>query len=478
MEHPKIFISYSWHPKSNQLFVQQLAERLNSDGVHVIVDFWDLKDGQDRFTFMEQMVIAEDVKNVLIICNKDYKNKADSRKGGVGIECTIMTPEIYNKARQTKFIPIIVERDEEGNEYLPTFVKPLIYVDLSDPNKFEDNYDQLLRDIYEKPVNKRPPIGSMPDRLNDESPQYLPTANRVHGIDNAIKNNSPLIISLIKDYISVYIESLAQFKIDWHTLHDNDFIKIVEDGINALRVVNDDFCSFIDVIAKTPYCTSELLIDFFERLLQFYEDNDIELATGGGSTEVAYDNYRYFNHELFISVTSLLFKHERYQVLADLLHATFCVVRKGRLNVAESVNYIEFQRYNYTLDHYKNNREQRNYISLEATTLKENAHMVKFEDMVTMDIILYYISLMYPSNNFQSHWHPLLSIYANSICIMPKLASKRYFEKVKCLFGVDAVEEFKAKISKVEDKGVGGNGYYRVPHIKSGLCLDTVCSMN
>ena len=34
---PKIFISYSWHPEENKIRVQQLARRLMSDGVDVIL---------------------------------------------------------------------------------------------------------------------------------------------------------------------------------------------------------------------------------------------------------------------------------------------------------------------------------------------------------------------------------------------------------------------------------------------------------
>lgn len=43
MENPKIFISYSWHPEKNKIWVQRLAERLMQDGVNVKLDVWDLK---------------------------------------------------------------------------------------------------------------------------------------------------------------------------------------------------------------------------------------------------------------------------------------------------------------------------------------------------------------------------------------------------------------------------------------------------
>lgn len=137
---PKIFISYSWHPFQNKNKVIKFAERLTSDGVHVIIDDWDLKEGQDKYIFMEQMVNNPDVKRVLLICNKEYADKANKKKGGVGIENLIISDEIYSKADQTKFIPIIFEYDSGGRPCVPTFIKTRIFVDLSNEEKFEDNY--------------------------------------------------------------------------------------------------------------------------------------------------------------------------------------------------------------------------------------------------------------------------------------------------------------------------------------------------
>ena len=108
MTPPKVFISYSWKPTHNKLNVLQLAERLSADYVHVIIDEWDLKEGQDKYQFMEQMVNNPEVGKVLLICSKDYADKANAKKGGVGIESLIVSDEIYSKVDQTKFIPIIL----------------------------------------------------------------------------------------------------------------------------------------------------------------------------------------------------------------------------------------------------------------------------------------------------------------------------------------------------------------------------------
>ena len=61
-ETPKIFISYSWTNPVHEEWVINLAERLVSDGVDVVIDKWNLKEGQDKFNFMETMVKSDDIQ--------------------------------------------------------------------------------------------------------------------------------------------------------------------------------------------------------------------------------------------------------------------------------------------------------------------------------------------------------------------------------------------------------------------------------
>jgi hypothetical protein len=85
----KIFISYSWTTPAHEEWVINLAQRLVSDGIEVVLDKWDLKPGHDKFAFMEQMVHSEDVDKVLIILDNKYAQKANDRSGGVGTETVI-----------------------------------------------------------------------------------------------------------------------------------------------------------------------------------------------------------------------------------------------------------------------------------------------------------------------------------------------------------------------------------------------------
>ena len=126
MSAPKLFISYSWTSPDHEAWVLTLATELRESGVDVILDKWDLKEGQDAIAFMERMVSDPDVEKVILICDKSYTDKTDSRTGGVGTEAQIISPEIYLKQDQSKFVAIVVERDGEGSAYLPVYYQARI----------------------------------------------------------------------------------------------------------------------------------------------------------------------------------------------------------------------------------------------------------------------------------------------------------------------------------------------------------------
>jgi len=119
----KIFISYSWGNSGHQEWVVNLATRLMNDTVDVILDRWSLKDGHDIHSFMEEMVKSDEIFRVLILSDRKYTQKANEREGGVGTETQIITPNIYSKEKQEKFIPVVLERDENEDPYLPIYLK-------------------------------------------------------------------------------------------------------------------------------------------------------------------------------------------------------------------------------------------------------------------------------------------------------------------------------------------------------------------
>lgn len=140
---PKIFVSYSWNPPSNQKNVFELIHKLESDGISVVYDKKDLYPGQDMNYFMENTLTSDEIDAVIIVCNRDYAEKANSRKGGVGYESELILTEVKNKPLQRKYIPVVIEHDENGELPLPNFLKSRLCIDLAK----DTGYVELLNAI-------------------------------------------------------------------------------------------------------------------------------------------------------------------------------------------------------------------------------------------------------------------------------------------------------------------------------------------
>lgn len=165
----KAFISYSWTSSEHFEWVLCLAEMLNSSGVDVLLDRWSLRPGHDSIRFMESMVTDPSVTKVIVVSDKTYAEKADNRKGGVGAETQIISPEVYEKTDQNKFVALVTERDVNGKAYLPTYLRSRIYLDMTE-EKFSANFEELLRWIFDKPSHVKPPLGKVPAFLNESQP--------------------------------------------------------------------------------------------------------------------------------------------------------------------------------------------------------------------------------------------------------------------------------------------------------------------
>lgn len=140
---PTAFVSYCWTPPANQRNVFTLISRLEQDGITVKYDKKDLRPGQDMNYFMENVLSSGEIDSVIIVCNRDYAEKANSRRGGVGYESELILHEIQGDPLQTRYIPVVIERDERGEMPLPRFLESRYCIDLTQ----DTGYNELLKAI-------------------------------------------------------------------------------------------------------------------------------------------------------------------------------------------------------------------------------------------------------------------------------------------------------------------------------------------
>lgn len=120
---PKVFISYAWGTDDYQKKVLNFCTRLYSEcGIEVLIDKWSMEAGNDTYDFMERCVKDSSVNHVIMLPDKNYAEKADNRQGGVGTETQIISQEVYSNTIQSKFIPVVFERDSDEKIYIPVYL--------------------------------------------------------------------------------------------------------------------------------------------------------------------------------------------------------------------------------------------------------------------------------------------------------------------------------------------------------------------
>ena len=326
---PKAFISYSWSSTAHQDWVLTLATRLREDGVDVSLDKWDLKEGHDALAFMERMVSDPAVTKVIMVSDRAYAEKADGRKGGVGTEAQIISPEIYRKSDQDKFCAVISEVDADGRPYLPIYYRTRIYVDLSNDDAYATNYDQLLRWIFGKPAFPRPSLGRPPSFVTDEDSTILPVDFKFRRAVDAIKQNSSNSLGALNDYLEALSSNFGALRItakDENLPFDDDVVASIE-GFLPYR---NEFIEVITHIAQANVSEAyiEAIHRFFERVAPYLTEPPEGVRSWNNRD---FDNYRFIVSELYLYTISLLLRYESFRSVGLLLSSKYYVEHEGKV---------------------------------------------------------------------------------------------------------------------------------------------------
>lgn len=439
----KVFISYSWGSEQYQKRVIELAERLVSDGVDIALDVWDLKKGHNLHKFMESMVSSEAISKVLLIVDKEYQRKANEGSGGVGVETEIVSAQIYNKADQDKFIPIVFEQDENGNPYLPVFLSSRVYINLAGANQ-RDEYHELLRTIYDKPRYVKPTLGKAPAFLESgvltSAPSSFFDLNQAFLEGNIEKK--PKVTSNFFYELNQLIRGTIIIKDPAVAPTDDEIIE----KIQTFEPIIIDFDKTIDSLIQTyPKDLTKNLRDFFESCHREYSFR----GKIGNYYEDQYAPAKFITQELLLHTVAAFVRHEKFSEMNDLFNAGIIIEKHGTKELGNLFKLYEFIR---VIDEVRNNRLNLNRVSLTADLIKDRAKgIITFDEIIQADAILFLKAEF--SNQF---WYPRTLIYTDEWYKMPlflRSEVKSYFENFAQIFGVSNKAEFK-KLGEEKKEGL------------------------
>lgn len=477
---PKVFISYAWSTTENDEKIVSLAERLMSHGVQVVLDKWDLKEGQDKYVFMEQTVTDPTIDRVLIICDKTYKEKADSRKGGVGDETTIISAEVYGKTKQEKFIPIIFELDENGNAYCPAYMKSRIYIDLSSDNEqYEEEYEKLLRNIYEKPIYRKPVLGSRPEWLDDEDMNLSQLKDLIKQIKGC-KNNKNKIQSLIRRFLDEFINRLKEFNIK-----DNEELtgELIVKKIQSMKPIRDIYIDFLENIIYEDILISNTITDFFENTYNSVLTLDENINSYDSNQ---FEHQQYLIWEMFICTITILFHYEKFHEIYKILNHTYFLkdsfFKQSRI---EPKHFSYFRHYFRLIEeNYKPKSNEPNLFTYSGKMLieREKKPIINRDSLSMIDVLLCQLSyIFHPDNGYWIYWFPTTYVYdRQSTNLWIKLKSKSYCEKLYPLFAVKSIDELKGLIANhpIGDKMSYINSFESASSILTTIKIEEIGSLD
>ncbi|MCH5461318.1 TIR domain-containing protein [Lactobacillus sp. LC28-10] len=388
----KVFISYSW---SSKAWVNALAKELVNNGIDVAVDFWDLQKGDDMYVYMEKEVNDKSIDKVLIVCDKQYKEKANNRQGGVGTETQILTPEIYKRTSPRKYIPILKELDENQQACIPTFLSSKFYLDFSNPQKHAEMFEELVNVIYDQTVIEKPMLGPVPEKiLNHEANDY-PLRRAATLINSYVDTPHRLANLFENEFISELLKLVKQCDItkEWHS--KEEIYQMVMDKLASFDSVEEKFKECVRLYIRSGEADIAYLAEYFSKVNEFIDKPH--------NPEERFDAIKFILLEQFLIVCGELIKQRQWDKLKYLVEIKY-----------KSSNYkVNFEALNKpSMSIYDHNSSLKQpFLSPEGELLSQR-NKSDNNQLWSADILLFYIGRLrfHRDDSVSRTWIPKIQI--------------------------------------------------------------------
>lgn len=430
---PKVFISYSWSSDRHQDQVRQWAEQLVQDGVDVVLDLFDLKEGHDKYAFMERMVTDSSVTHVLVMCDSVYAAKADAREAGVGTETQIISKEIYDKVAQSKFVPIVCEIGQGGEPCLPTFLKSRIWLDFSSPEAANNGWERLIRLLFGKPAFAKPSLGTAPAYVTEEAigPRGLGNAKYVALRQSILQGKQGRAT-----YRADFLEACFQFADDLRTRKEpsGPWGEEVLAKCGQLKQVRNQIIDWVLLESSIPdrQDFGDALQGYLETLLEL-KSRPRELRSW---SESWFDPHVFYARESFLYVVAALIKTSSFDLLRDVFAGSYLLPESERREDHAFGNFENFAGEVSSLQVLA--PEGRTYHSPSAELIKRQADRkdIPFAALMEADLLALLVALVSQG----SYWYPgtlLYAAYGNDFPLFLRATQHKHFKKLALVTGIE-----------------------------------------
>lgn len=446
---PKVFISYSWSSPEHKAWVLQLATDLVHSGVEAILDVWDLREGQESAAFMEQMVTDPLVSKVLIISDRMYAEKSDSRSGGAGTEAQIISAALYSHVEQGKFAAAVREVDEKGKPCVPAYYTSRIYIDFTDDTRRQDAFEQLLRWVFDKPEHKKPNLGPVPQFIvRDDQQTYFPSQVAARRAKAAIEQGKSNALVLAQDCFDQFAQDIIAFRIDDSEISSGGADYILAKLSDSVSFRNEAVEVLRGVMRMEAQDVSITVHGFIEAIYQLAKP----VNYGPVSSRQNSGLIEFVGWEILLNTAALAIKSRRVDVFETLVDRQYHLPNTGYGSRDDMLSLGDLSANVGLLEH-ADRLKGDNHYSPDAHFLKErpSAAGIPFEELLQADFLMYLRTELLGS----STWLPKTYLYGNPRWAKPFPAFARAKSKKECawlceLLGIRSVEAIADLIRETE----------------------------
>ncbi len=318
---------------------------------------------------------------------------------------------------------------------------------MSNPQSFYENYEELLRNIYNAPLYSKPPLGEPPAFITAKDKSPLKTTHRLQSFKDAVLRNQGFATGLAEDYLKALISSFADFELKQKP--NEAFDETVWTSVEEFTPYRNEFIDFMVFISK--YCFD---IKFFEATQNFFSEALQFVKPDNHPYERKNDNYKFLVYELFLYMIAALIKRERFPETNIFLNGLYFYRGDGSYNSERNLfDFTIFRQYVRSLEEDRLKRLNINQYHLTPTLIHQRADQesIIFADLAEADYILFLRSSLSPIRNGWP-WYPYTFLFVHRKGAMPlflKATSKSFFQRLKVLLGVDSKAQLIERFNKL-----------------------------
>ncbi|MFI8570988.1 hypothetical protein ACIGEO_05640 [Stenotrophomonas bentonitica] len=309
---------------------------------------------------------------------------------------------------------------------------------MSTEEKYADQFETLLRWLFNKRLYVKPALGERPTFLADDVQLALGTEVQLHRAEDAIRSGRSYAVPAVEEFFEKFLEAIESFEIG-----EDDEVDVpsILSAIERTIPARNQFVKFVRLIAQYN-CGDEIIASlhrFFEACLALL---DVERA-GYNYNPNRRDPIRFLVGELFLYAVAALLQRERFGAIERLIGPAYYSRSRAQYNQVVRSYWDLYGSLNSEREIQRHLKK----VSARAKLLetRNEGSGVPFDSLVQADIILWLRTAPIRATQ-RAWWYAVTPIYLSNshvpIEIFARSISRDYLSKVLPLVGATTKEEF------------------------------------